>query len=167
MEVKDYSTYIIHENGDVWSKKTKRYLTHYVGKAGYKVITLCKCGNAKTYTVHRLLAQHFLPNANNLPQVDHIDRDKLNNSLPNLRWVSCSGNSQNLSLSVSNKSGIQNISYNKRDKGWDYQKCVNGVRTRRFFKSKEAAIEYKKQHVQNIVGAKDISKETDGTGTSE
>ena len=43
--------------------------------------------NGNTYKYHRILAKHFIPNPDDLPEVDHIDRDKINNSLDNLRWV--------------------------------------------------------------------------------
>ena len=51
--------------------------------------------NGRTYKLHRILAKHFLPNPENLPEVDHIDRDKTNNSIENLRWTSRSENCRN------------------------------------------------------------------------
>ena len=52
-------------------------------RSGYIDIRL----NGKTYRYHRILAKHFIPNPDDLPEIDHIDRDKTNNSLENLRWV--------------------------------------------------------------------------------
>ena len=60
---------------------------------GYLIVTL----NGVKYYYHRILAKHFIPNPDDLPEVDHADRDKINNSLENLRWVSKSENLSNRS----------------------------------------------------------------------
>ena len=56
-------------------------------KYAYVGVGLHKCGTQKTYRLHRLVAQAFIPNPDNLPEVDHIDGDKTNNRADNLRWV--------------------------------------------------------------------------------
>ena len=60
---------------------------------GYLIVTL----NGVKYYYHRILAKHFIPNPDDLPEVDHIDRDKTNNALDNLRWVNRSQNMSNRS----------------------------------------------------------------------
>ena len=68
-----------------------RFVTASMHHSGYMQIHL----NGGTYRLHRILAKHFIPNPDNLPEVDHVDRDKTNNSIENLRWVSASENLRN------------------------------------------------------------------------
>ena len=59
---------------------------------GYLIVTLCKNGKRKTYRVHRLVAETFIDNLENLPQVNHKDGNKYNNHINNLEWCSCKEN---------------------------------------------------------------------------
>ena len=61
----------------------------------YKYIQTQKDGNRKNRLVHRLVALAFIPNPDNLPYVDHIDRNTFNNELTNLRWVTHEDNMRN------------------------------------------------------------------------
>lgn len=57
-------------------------------KLGYKIIMLSKNGKCKTWQVHRLVAQAFLPNPNNYPIINHKDENPKNNTVWNLEWCS-------------------------------------------------------------------------------
>ena len=59
----------------------------YQNKKGYYKVGLHKNGKGHKKRVNRLVALAFIPNPHNLPQVDHIDGNKHNNSVTNLRWV--------------------------------------------------------------------------------
>ena len=58
---------------------------HDNGK-GYLRVQLCKNGKGKWYRINRLVALAFIPNPDNLPEVNHIDKDKTNNKVENLEW---------------------------------------------------------------------------------
>ena len=55
-------------------------------KRGYLHVVLSKNNKVKAYLVHRIIAETFLPNTDNLPQVNHKDENKLNNVVSNLEW---------------------------------------------------------------------------------
>ena len=61
-------------------------LTPRLDGKGYEMVALYKEGKARNTKVHRLVAQAFIPNPNNHPQVNHKDEDKTNNNVDNLEW---------------------------------------------------------------------------------
>jgi hypothetical protein len=63
-------------------------------KDGYLELSLCKEGVRTNFKVHRLVAKAYLPNPNNLPEVNHIDEDKTNNSVDNLEWCTRQKNAE-------------------------------------------------------------------------
>ena len=74
--------------GPKGNKKIKsRIMQEYKNKFGYSIISLSKSGKTKNFQIHRLVAQAFIPNPLELPQVNHIDGNKDNNSVNNLEWI--------------------------------------------------------------------------------
>lgn len=59
---------------------------------GYTIVNLSKNGSTSTKTIHRLVAQVFIPNPENKPEVNHIDEDKSNNRVDNLEWMTAKEN---------------------------------------------------------------------------
>lgn len=67
-------------------------MSFVIHKKGYLRVWLAKNGKRKSYMVHRLVAEAFIPNVDNKPEVNHIDGNKQNNSVDNLEWVTGSEN---------------------------------------------------------------------------
>ena len=79
--------YAVTSCGRVWSYKSKKFLKPYTDCNGYLKVKLCKDNEMKQYKIHRLVAEAYLPNPNNLRDVDHIDNDRTHNYLNNLQWI--------------------------------------------------------------------------------
>jgi len=96
-DMKDFEgLYQINPQGEIWSCHYKFIMKTMTNEDGYLKINLTNHNkkNNKRF-IHRLIAIQYIPNPDNLPEVDHIDRNKLNNSIDNLRWVSREDNRAN------------------------------------------------------------------------
>ena len=93
MQIKDYDNYFINNYGTVYNKHLKE-LRKEKTKGGYLRVTLYKNGKQKHFLIHRLVAQAFIPNPKNLPEVNHIDKNPVNNKVDNLAWCTAKENSR-------------------------------------------------------------------------
>lgn len=86
-DILNYETiYQISNFGNIRLYKSKKILKPSDDGKGYLHITLTKNGKRKGFRIHRLVAQTFIPNINNLPQINHKDENKKNNNVNNLEW---------------------------------------------------------------------------------
>jgi hypothetical protein len=138
------SQYEISKTGKVRNIKTGKILHTYNNR--YDYVCLWKNNFKKNIYIHRLIAMLFIPNPKNYPCVDHIDNNKTNNDISNLRWCSYSQNNMNKKRKITNKSGITGVNFDKKSKKWrarivmDYHEYFLG----RFEKIEDAIIARRK-----------------------
>lgn len=78
--------YRITKDGFVYSIERDIMLNHVINVSGYHIVSLLKNNVSKIHFVHKLVAEAYIPNPNNYTQVNHIDKNKNNNSVENLEW---------------------------------------------------------------------------------
>lgn len=94
-EIKESNNHVIDEYGYLYNKRDlTKPICQWIDNVGYKQSVIRIDGKRKYLRIHRLVAIAFIPNPNNLPQVNHIDGNKLNNNLDNLEWVDNRTNTQ-------------------------------------------------------------------------
>ena len=91
IEVKGYDNYSVSNTGLVRNDDTGKLLKPQKTR-GYYYVHLKRCGKLKNKYIHRLVAQAFIPNPENKPQINHIDGNPQNNCVSNLEWCTQSEN---------------------------------------------------------------------------
>jgi len=103
--------YLITEEGDVYSRKFGKLKKMKQRTERYKAINLWNNGKEKAHYVHRLVAETYIPNPDNLPEVNHKDEDKTNNNVANLEW---STHADNIQHSLAKSYIVENVSTGER-----------------------------------------------------
>jgi hypothetical protein len=127
-QIKNYENYSVSTLGQVRNDTTGKILKGHPCRIGYIKISLYKNEIKKTLYLHRLVALTFISNPENKSQVDHIDNDKLNNYLTNLRWATSFENQHNVKKSIKNTSGVKGVYWYKSQQKWLALIHVDGIR---------------------------------------
>jgi hypothetical protein len=134
---------------------SEKILKLSINARGYFTVVL-SCGGIKnTISVHRLVAMSFIENLENLPTVDHIDRDKTNNNISNLRWATMQTQGFNRDISLNSKNYALGLTpcYKYKSK-WLLQWFENGVRKVRRFETEYEA----KKFINTVLCTKTLDK---------
>lgn len=173
-----YDMYMVSNTGRVKSLNYRRsgkehILKARLGKRGYLRVGLCnkETGKQDTLTVHRLVAMAFIPNPENLPQVNHKDEDRLNNNADNLEWMTQKENlnygdhNYNSKVTRMKKSNIFVYCYNNDtvypscsscakdlgiSSGGVYSYVVHGSKTYKDYRFREATEEEREELIKAI-----------------
>jgi len=148
MEIQGYPNYLVYEDGRVYNQKYNRFLKQNVNSHGYYIVPLCKDGKPKNHLIHRLIGLHYIPNPENKPYIDHIDRNRQNNELSNLRWVSYIENNNN--FTPRNGSIYGTILKGCINPTYIFTQYIQGKRHTKRFKTLEDAQAYQKEYNEKI-----------------
>lgn len=124
--IEGYPNYSVSSLGKVKNIVTGKTLKPILNKRGYYKINLYNTGKMKITSIHRIVAIAFLHNPESKPCVDHIDNNKANNKVTNLRFATIQQNQFNHTLSIKNKSTIKGVFWYKEKQKWRAQIWIDG-----------------------------------------
>lgn len=145
-----FPDYKIYPDGKIFTNKLRKsFMITQTDRGGYKYVRLMQDGKQKKKFIHRLLFQHFKPNEwNEDLEVDHINLDRSDNRLENLKMVTRNQNCQRKGNYSNNKSGHKHINVNVSGKGREpryvFQKKMNNLTYYKYFKTLDEAVEFKR-----------------------
>ena len=143
-----HPNYAVNILGEVKNVTKGRILKPMLNR-GYLSVTLYTNNKQTFHNIHRLIALHFIPNPENKPCIDHINRIRTDNRIENLRWETNAENNQNKSIHKNNKLKEQHISIHLK-KYFMFKKIINGVTYRKLFKTLDEATEYRNNYLSII-----------------
>ena len=155
----DIGDYSISNMGRLRNDETNKILKPFVNKGGYFAYNflekpLKERGDfAFVLPIHRIVATAFLPNPDKKPIVDHIDNNRKNNSINNLRWVTSQENCMNRCSNYNSKTGVNGITYNPKKNTWMASITKNKIKYNLGkFGSKEEAIQARVNKSKELFG---------------
>ena len=127
-KIQEFLNYEILENGSVsklLANGNKIFLKPDLS-GRYLRVKLYKNNKGRKVLIHRLVAEHFIPNPLNLPEVNHKDFDRRNNNVENLEWSTRIDNMLHYRQKVS-KSGVVGVSWFEKRKKWRARLVRNSI----------------------------------------
>jgi hypothetical protein len=121
-----FENYEVSNYGNVRNITTGKIMKSSLNKDGYYIIDLYHNNKRKTFLLHRLVGKAFIDNPQNKSMIDHIDNDRTNNNVNNLRWASNSENQHNKKISKNNTTGFKGVTFCKKLNKYKAQIMIGG-----------------------------------------
>ena len=125
--IEGFKNYLIFSDGRIFSIKRNLFLNPEITNAGYQRVNLYSNGKRYHKSIHRVVAEAFIPNPDNLPIVNHNNENKLDNNADNLEWVSIEENTK-YGTALLRRAESQKASMSTRKPVVCYDKDMNEVK---------------------------------------
>ena len=152
-KIEGFENYSVSDHGNVRNDKRGSMLTITANEYGYIRVFLYIDNKKHAKFVHQLVALAFIPNLDNKKTVDHIDNDKINNNINNLRWATKNEQQMNTRIAKNNTTGVKGVLWNKSNNKWKAVITMNGKKIHLgYFVNKEDAINIRVQKAKDEFG---------------
>ena len=151
--IKDFENYSVSNLGNIINNKTNRILKPSIDGHGYYTVSLYADGKQFTKKIHKLVGEYFIVNPYNKPCIDHINNNKLDNNINNLRCATLKENQMNRQINSNNTSNYKGVYYRKDNKKWEAKININGKQNHLgYFDKIEDAVHARVKKAQELFG---------------
>ena len=155
IELEEFPGYFVNEIGEVWSEwvgNRLKKLRHAINRDGYKYVCIYRDGYQKPVRIHRLVAKTFIANPEGKTQADHINRDRGDNRVENLRWATREENCRNSNIQSNNTTGMAGVVFRSDKNYWiatwydnNSKMKTKSFSVKKYPNAKELAIEHRQK----------------------
>ena len=146
VEMREYPGYFISTKGRIFSEKYNERLEKKPSDNGKGYLYVCLMKEGKQYSkkIHRLVGETFLEKVEGKLEIDHINQNKKDNRVENLRWCNRRENLINRGITSLNTSGVKGVRFRKDRNSWVSRFNIEENKTKsKHFKTKEEAIKWR------------------------